>query len=61
MEGTLIDDIKDSRGQNGFGYDPIFFLPQFSKTVAEISPEQKNEISHRGKACKIIKEILKNF
>lgn len=61
MEGTLLEDIKDSRGTNGFGYDPIFFLPQFGKTCAEISPEEKNEISHRGKACKVIKEILKNF
>lgn len=61
MEGTLIEDVKDSRGQNGFGYDPIFFLPKFNKTVAEISPEEKNLISHRGKACKIIQNILKNF
>ena len=58
FEGTLIEDVKDSRGENGFGYDPIFFLPQFKKTAAEISPEEKNAISHRGKACAVIKKIL---
>lgn len=61
MEGTIIEDIKDARGQYGFGYDPIFFLPQYGKTDAEILPEQKNAISHRGKACKIISDILKKL
>lgn len=61
FEGTLIEDVKDSRGENGFGYDPIFYLPQFNKTAAEISPEQKNAISHRGKACAIIKKILESI
>lgn len=61
MEGTLLENADDSRGEHGFGYDPVFFLPQYGKTAAELSPEQKNEISHRGKACKIIREILKNL
>lgn len=61
MEGTIIEDIKNARGQYGFGYDPIFFLPQYGKTDAEILPEQKNAISHRGKACKIISDILKKL
>lgn len=61
MEGTLIEDIKDSRGQYGFGYDPIFYLPQYGKTDAELLPEEKNAISHRGKACRIIERILKNL
>lgn len=61
MEGTIIEDIKDARGQYGFGYDPIFFLPQYGKTDAEILPEQKNAISHRGKACRIISDILKKL
>ena len=41
------------RGENGFGYDPVFFVEKFGKTMAEISPEEKNSISHRGKALKI--------
>lgn len=55
MEGRIAYAIA---GGNGFGYDPIFFLPQFGKTSAEISPEQKNEISHRGKALRLMKERL---
>ena len=58
MEGCIIEDIKDSRGQNGFGYDPIFYLPEFGKTTAEISPEEKNLISHRGKAARILQKIF---
>ena len=45
-------------GENGFGYDPIFFLPQYGKTSAEISPEQKNAISHRGQALRMMKTAL---
>ena len=45
-------------GENGFGYDPIFFVPEFGKTTAELSAEEKNEISHRGKALSMMKEIL---
>jgi len=48
----------EERGENGFGYDPIFFLPERGKTTAELSPEEKNEISHRGKALQMIKEEL---
>lgn len=40
------------RGEQGFGYDPIFYLPEFDKTMAELSPEDKNRISHRGKAAR---------
>lgn len=58
MEGTIIEDIKDARGTYGFGYDPIFFLPQYGKTDAELLPEQKNAISHRGKACRILQKIM---
>lgn len=61
FEGTLIENIKDSRGQGGFGYDPIVFLPEYNKTVAEISSEEKNLISHRGKAVRIIQEIIKKI
>ena len=47
------------RGENGFGYDPIFFLPEYGKTSAEISPEEKNAISHRGKALRLMAQKLK--
>lgn len=48
----------EERGENGFGYDPIFFLPKYGKTTAELSPEEKNKISHRGKALQMIKDEL---
>lgn len=46
------------KGENGFGYDPVFFVKQFGKTMAEVSPEEKNAISHRGKALKSFAEKL---
>ena len=55
MEGRIGYEIA---GANGFGYDPIFYLPEFGMTSAEITPEQKNEISHRGKALRAIREVL---
>lgn len=55
MEGVIAHEI---RGENGFGYDPIFYLPEYGLTSAEISPEQKNELSHRGKALRAMKEQL---
>ncbi|MCR4734278.1 MAG: RdgB/HAM1 family non-canonical purine NTP pyrophosphatase [Treponema sp.] len=61
FEGTLIDSLDKQAGSGGFGYDPIFFLPQEGKTVAELTPEEKNKISHRGKAVRAIQEIIKNF
>lgn len=45
-------------GENGFGYDPIFYVPEFGKTTAELSPEEKNKVSHRGRALEMIKEVL---
>ena len=45
-------------GENGFGYDPIFFLPEYGKTTAELAPEDKNKISHRGRALEMIREVL---
>lgn len=48
----------ESRGGNGFGYDPIFYVPEFDCTTAELTLEQKNQISHRGKALEEIKKIL---
>lgn len=55
MEGRIAYEIK---GENGFGYDPIFYLPEFGMSSAEISPEQKNEISHRGKALRMMKDEI---
>ncbi len=49
----------EERGQNGFGYDPIFMVPEYGKSTAELSEEQKNEISHRGKALRAMKEQLR--
>ena len=49
MEGRIGRSIA---GENGFGYDPFFFLPQYGKTSAEITPEEKNRISHRGQALR---------
>ena len=47
VEGLLLD---HTQGENGFGYDPIFFVPEFGMTTAQMDPEVKNSISHRGKA-----------
>lgn len=49
----------EERGENGFGYDPIFMVPEFNCTTAELSMEQKNKISHRGKALAKMKEELR--
>jgi len=52
-EGTWAGEIvAEPRGANGFGYDPYFFLRDFGKTAAELEPEQKNLVSHRGKALR---------
>lgn len=47
-------------GENGFGYDPIFYLPEYGCTTAELSPEKKNELSHRGKALRAMRVIMEN-
>lgn len=49
------------RGENGFGYDPIFYLPDRKKTTAELSMDEKNEISHRGKALRKMKKKLNDI
>ena len=56
MEGRI--GYKES-GENGFGYDPIFYLPEYGCTSAELSMEEKNKISHRGKALRAIKDVLR--
>ena len=57
--GTIEGRIAyEPAGENGFGYDPIFYVPEFGKTTAELDPEEKNKISHRGKALRMIREVL---
>ncbi|MDR3214827.1 MAG: XTP/dITP diphosphatase [Bacilli bacterium] len=62
VEGYLYGKIIDKRkGQNGFGYDPIFYLDNLKKTVAELSDEEKNNISHRYNALIQIVDIIKDL
>jgi XTP/dITP diphosphohydrolase len=57
--------IQEERGENGFGYDPIFFIPELGKTMAELDMPEKNALSHRGRAVKaaypILDKMLKNL
>ena len=56
VRGTI---IKERRGEGGFGYDPIFFYPPYGKTLAEVSAEEKNRVSHRAKALLSFYEKMK--
>lgn len=58
MEGHI---GYEEKGGNGFGYDPIFQLPEYGKTSAELSEEAKNEISHRGQALRAMKKELESY
>lgn len=53
--------IAQARGANGFGYDPHFLLPELGKTAAELDPERKNRLSHRGQALRQLVEKLRSF
>jgi len=57
IEGYIAEQLS---GTNGFGYDPIFYLPEYQCTTAEMVQELKNEISHRGKALRAMKEVIKD-
>ena len=48
----------EPRGEYGFGYDPIFYFPELDKTMAELSPETKNQVSHRGHAARSVYQVL---
>ncbi len=58
MEGRI---AYEPAGENGFGYDPILYLPEYGMTSAQISPEEKNKISHRGKALRAMREKLREY
>ena len=51
----------EEKGSNGFGYDPIFYVPEFQKTTAQLTEEEKNRVSHRGKALELMKKELKKY
>lgn len=59
-EGTCEGIIRDFyKGDGGFGYDPLFYLPAFGKTMAELTMEEKNKISHRGRAVEALLKKLR--
>ncbi len=58
VEGQI---AQAPRGSNGFGYDPLFWIPSLGRTTAELSPEQKNALSHRGKAVRHFARLLRSF
>jgi XTP/dITP diphosphohydrolase len=61
-EGYWWGEIRsEARGRNGFGYDPHFFLPDLGRTAAELDPEQKNRVSHRGQALRQLFDKLRSF
>ena len=51
----------EEKGTNGFGYDPIFYVPEFGKTTAELTEEEKNQVSHRGKGLELMKKELMRY
>ena len=55
VDGTILD---EERGEGGFGYDPLFFSPELGKTFAEASPEEKNSVSHRGRALRAMEAVV---
>jgi XTP/dITP diphosphohydrolase len=62
VEGVVEGVIADyPRGSHGFGYDPIFLLPELGKTFAELEPEYKNRISHRARAARLARRLLEDW
>jgi len=55
VEGRI---LREERGENGFGYDPLFLIDELGKTTAELPPQEKHQISHRGKALRQLKELM---
>lgn len=58
FEGRI---ATEPRGKHGFGYDPVFYVPQLKKRTAELTTEEKNEISHRGKAWRKARKVLESY
>lgn len=58
VEGRIIGPDEPPRGQHGFGYDPLFFMPELGVTTAQLSPSQKNAISHRGRAARLMRQRI---
>ncbi len=58
IEGIIGHEIA---GENGFGYDPIFYLPEYECTTAQLEPEKKNDLSHRGNALRLMRKKLENL
>ena len=58
LEGELVANAECARGAGGFGYDPVLYIPELGRTVAELSDDEKNRFSHRGKAGRVIARIL---
>nr|BBH95286.1 non-canonical purine NTP pyrophosphatase [Thermogemmatispora argillosa] len=62
VEGVIEGQIaEEPRGSNGFGYDPIFLVPELGKTTAELPPEEKHRISHRGRAAQLARKLLASW
>jgi XTP/dITP diphosphohydrolase len=57
-EGTI---AREPTGQGGFGYDPVFFLPDLGRTMAQLTPAEKNRVSHRGRACAALCPVLQDL
>ena len=60
LEGEIVKNRELSRGEGGFGYDPVFLIPGLGRTLAELSADEKNRISHRGKAGRTISKLITN-
>jgi XTP/dITP diphosphohydrolase len=58
VEGRV---LRSPRGSGGFGYDPLFYVESLGRTTAELSPQQKHEISHRGKALRRLKALMERI
>ncbi|MDR3256419.1 MAG: non-canonical purine NTP pyrophosphatase, partial [Endomicrobium sp.] len=62
LDGKIFGIIKNHKaGNNGFGYDSLFYIPEYRKTLAELSFEEKNSISHRARALQKVKELIKEL
>ncbi|USS86794.1 XTP/dITP diphosphatase [Fructilactobacillus cliffordii] len=53
--------LTEPRGENGFGYDPLFYVPTLQKTLAELTDDEKNQVSHRGRALEKLQQVLNDW